>query len=102
MKYKQLTSEERYVISSYRKTGLSVYEIAKEMGRHKSTIYREIKRRLRQGTCRPSRAVIRLYLHKRKSIAKLTRNNCTQIAYDLNTRPGKRLQFNTPWNSIWE
>ena len=61
MKYQQLTSEERYVISSYRKTGLSVCENAKEMGRHRSTIYREIKRHLRRGACRLSRVVIRQY-----------------------------------------
>ncbi len=63
MKYKQLTPEERYTISSYRKTGLSVSLIAQEMGRHRSTIYREIKRHIRQGSYRPSYAATRAIYH---------------------------------------
>jgi transposase, IS30 family len=67
MKYNQLTSEERYAISSYRKTGLSVTQIAQEMGRHRSTIYREIKRHLRQGAYRPSYAVTRALTRRSKA-----------------------------------
>ena len=67
MKYNQLTSEERYTISSYRKTGLSVSQIAKEMGRHRSTIYREIKRHIRQGTYRPSYAVSKALTRRSKA-----------------------------------
>lgn len=44
MKYQQITTGERYTLSALRKQGLPVIQIAKEMGRHKSTIYREIKR----------------------------------------------------------
>lgn len=46
MKYCQLTSEERYLISQLRRTKCSVAEIAEALGRHRSTIYREIKRNL--------------------------------------------------------
>lgn len=67
MKYQQLTSEERYIISGYRKTGLSVSQIAKEMGRHRSTIYREIRRHLRQGAYRPSYAVTRALTRRSKA-----------------------------------
>jgi IS30 family transposase len=67
MKYKQLTPEERYTISSYRKTGLSVSQIAKEMDRHRSTIYREVKRHLRQGAYRPSWAVTRALTKRSKA-----------------------------------
>lgn len=67
MKYNQLTSEERYTISSYRKTGLSVTQIAGEMNRHRSTIYREIKRHLRQDRYRPSYAVTRALTRRSKA-----------------------------------
>ena len=42
--YKQLTSEQRYVISALLKRKVSKKEIAKEFGVSVSTIYREIKR----------------------------------------------------------
>lgn len=41
---KQLTIEQRYVISTLLKRKVSLSEIAKETGRHVSTIYREINR----------------------------------------------------------
>lgn len=44
MHYRQITSGERYTISSLRRQGLSATEIADEIGRHRSTIYREYKR----------------------------------------------------------
>jgi transposase, IS30 family len=44
MSYKQLTSEERYVIYHLRLFKLSLREIARRLGRHHSTISREIKR----------------------------------------------------------
>jgi len=56
MKYKQLTPHERYMISSYRKAGLSVAQMAKDLDRHRSTIYREIKRHFRQNSYRPDYA----------------------------------------------
>jgi IS30 family transposase len=60
MKFKQLTPDERYMISAYRKAGLSVSQMAVEMNRHRSTIHREIKRHSRQGGIyRPSYAVTR-------------------------------------------
>jgi IS30 family transposase len=43
-KYHQLTQEERYRITAYRMAGYSQKEIAKLLCRHRSTIYREIKR----------------------------------------------------------
>lgn len=44
MKYQQLTTEDRYTLSALRKQKFSVAKIAKSMGRHRSTIYRELKR----------------------------------------------------------
>lgn len=46
MKYQQITTEERYTLSALRKQGVPVAQIAEQLGRHKSTIYREIKRNL--------------------------------------------------------
>lgn len=42
--YKQLTSEQRYQISGLKKSGLKQSQIADEVGVHKSTISRELKR----------------------------------------------------------
>lgn len=44
MKYNQLTVEERYTISRLRMTDHSVTRIAEILGRHRSTIHREIQR----------------------------------------------------------
>ena len=44
MIYHQITSEERYMISAYRKQGCRPAEIARRTGRHRSTICRELKR----------------------------------------------------------
>lgn len=44
MNYKQLTDSQRYQIESYLKANYSITRIAKELGVHKSTISREIRR----------------------------------------------------------
>ncbi len=44
MKYAQLTSEERYTIARLRMKRFSIAQIADVLGRHRSTIYRELKR----------------------------------------------------------
>jgi IS30 family transposase len=46
--YHQLTSEERYAIATLKKQGLGPAAIALALGRHRSTIYREIKRNRRK------------------------------------------------------
>ena len=43
-KYKQLTQEQRYQIYSYSKAGYSQTQIAKEIGFHRASISRELKR----------------------------------------------------------
>jgi transposase, IS30 family len=50
MSYHQLTSEERYALSLLRKQGLSQRLIARTLGRHPSTISRELRRNVRQKT----------------------------------------------------
>jgi len=44
MSYHQLTSEERYTISILKRQEYSASEMAEELGRHRSTIYRELSR----------------------------------------------------------
>lgn len=44
MKYKQLTRKERYLISEYKAMGYKIKKMANLLGRHISTIYRELKR----------------------------------------------------------
>ena len=60
MTYTQLTSEDRYTISSLRKQGFGPTEIAKKLKRHRSTIYREINRnKCTDNHYRPFKAVSR-------------------------------------------
>ena len=61
MKYRQITSEERYILATLRKQGLNQSEIARELGRHRSTICRELKRNSARfdGCYRPSKAIER-------------------------------------------
>lgn len=57
MRYRQLTSEERYALSTLRKQGFSAASIGKALGRHRSTIVREVARNARNdGGYRPSTA----------------------------------------------
>lgn len=56
MSYHQLTSQERYALSALRRQGLSQAAIARTLGRHRSTISRELKRNTRKGVYRPSKA----------------------------------------------
>ena len=44
MSYTHLTQVERYQISAFLKSGKSIKEIAKQLGRDKSTLYREVNR----------------------------------------------------------
>lgn len=61
MTYRQITSEERYILATLRKQGYNQSEIARELGRHRSTIGREIKRNSARfdGCYRPSKAIER-------------------------------------------
>ena len=42
--YEQVKEEERYAIAAMRGQYLKVAEIARRLGRHRSTVYRELKR----------------------------------------------------------
>jgi IS30 family transposase len=47
MNYQHLSQEERYTITALLKTGLSQTQVAKQIGRHKSTLSRELSRNRR-------------------------------------------------------
>lgn len=57
--YKQLTLDDRVLMSQLRWQGLSYTEVASQMGRHRSTVYREISRNSchrTDGAYRPTKA----------------------------------------------
>ncbi len=57
MKYRQITSDERYAIAALRRRGLSARAIAAELGRAHTTISRELRRNLSsQGRYTPFKA----------------------------------------------
>ena len=47
MNYQQLSQEERYTIMAFLKTGYSLTDVARVIGRHKSTVSRELSRNRR-------------------------------------------------------
>lgn len=47
MSYVQLTPGERYMLGQLLKQGLSIPQIAEQMGRHRTTIWREVRRNVR-------------------------------------------------------
>src|SRR5215472_6626900 len=59
VKYHHLSTEERYEIAAMRRQQIGMAEIAKHLGRHRSTLYREVKRNqsVHDGCYRPSHAV---------------------------------------------
>src|ERR1035438_905025 len=69
MKYHRLSTEERYDIAAMRRQGLQVAAMAKHLGRHRSTLYREVKRNrsVHDGCYRPSHAVEKASGRKRRS-----------------------------------
>ena len=56
MSYKQLTFEQRVVINAYLKLGLALYQITNQIGVHKATVSRELKRNTGLKGYRPRQA----------------------------------------------
>lgn len=70
MKYQQLTSNDRYILAALKRQGLSVQRIADHLGRHRSTIYRELTRNSCHhidGWYRASKAQRRTVARRRRS-----------------------------------
>lgn len=59
--YRQITAEERYTLAALRAQGLSQAAIARQLGRHRCTICRELRRNRARfdGAYRPSKAIER-------------------------------------------
>lgn len=68
VKYTQLTQELRYQIYAYLKAGFSKSHIACEIGVHKSTIYREIKRNCGKRGYRPRQANLKAVKRRKSSL----------------------------------
>ena len=49
-----------------------------------------------RGTNENTNRLVRQYLPKKQSMARLTQHDCNRIATQLNTRPRKRLGYRTP------
>ena len=54
--YNHITLKEREKIFFLKATGLKGYQIAKKLGRHKTTIYRELRRNTTSNEYSPSKA----------------------------------------------
>jgi IS30 family transposase len=69
VKYHQLRTEERYEIGAMRRQGLQMAAMAEHLGRHRSTLYREVKRNqsVHDGHYRPTHAVEKASGRKRRS-----------------------------------
>ena len=80
------------MLAALRRQGLNRAESARLLGRHRSTVCREVRR----NSTRAATGLIRQYLPKGESMAGLSQHRCNAIARRLNTRPRKRLGFRTP------
>ncbi|MCW9048325.1 MAG: IS30 family transposase, partial [Gammaproteobacteria bacterium] len=70
MKYKQITSHERYIMAALKTQGFSIKAIAEHLGRHRSSIYREFNRNSCyhiDGSYRPSKAQRRTTARRKRS-----------------------------------
>jgi transposase, IS30 family len=70
MKYRQLTSNDRYILVALKKQGFPIQQIAQILGFHRSTIYCEIERNschLTDGAYRPSKAERRTRARRHRS-----------------------------------
>jgi transposase, IS30 family len=90
MTYRQITSEERYILATLRRQGFNRSEIARQLGRHRSTIGRELKRNSARvdGCYRPSKAIERTAGRRSRSRRnqRFTRNDLHRVESLLRRR----------------
>jgi IS30 family transposase len=69
MKYHRLSTEERYALAALRRQNLGMGKMAEHLGRHRSTLYREVKRNqsAHDGRYRANQAVEKASGRKRRS-----------------------------------
>jgi IS30 family transposase len=118
VKYRQITSEERYMISALRRQGCSQSEIARQLNRHRSTISREVRRNSSRGDgrYRPSKAVEKTSGRRSRSrrntqfsnkdfrlVTKLLREDWSpeQISGTLRKTGQLRISHETIYRHIW-
>ena len=69
VKYHQLSTEERHELAAMRRQGLGMVAMAQHLGRHRSTLYREVKRNqsAHDGRYRASHSVEKASGRRRRS-----------------------------------
>lgn len=79
--YAQLTQEQRYQIHAFKKAGFNQAQIAQEVGAHKSTICRELRRNRGLNGYRPLQApMFALKRRKTRGNARLTGDDWNLIS----------------------
>jgi IS30 family transposase len=87
MKYKQLTYEERVILITLKQQGLSIREIADRLGRHFSTLYRELKR----NRCNGIDTAYRAFRANRRTVARRRRSRRNSHYTEADFKPIKLL-----------
>jgi len=83
-KYKQLTLEQRYQIYALMKAGINLVQIAGNIGAHKSTISRELRRNVSQRGYRPQFAMRKAFeRRKEKAKPRITSECWVEIESDI-------------------
>lgn len=85
-KYNQITEEERYHIHAHKAAGNTVIEIAELLGRHKSSIHRELDRNTGNRGYRPKQAQIKAVTRRQEA------NKATKMTPDLIERVEAKLR----------
>ena len=104
MKTKMLIRRDRFkfkTITADNGTEFNQYERI-EMGTGVKFYFANPYHSWERGTNENTNGLIRQYLPKGKSMASLTQAECDEIAYQLNTRPRKRLNYKTPLEKYYE
>jgi IS30 family transposase len=118
MTYHQITSEERYTLALLRKQGQSMAEISRTMGRHPSSLYRELARnRCADGAYRQTKAQKRTNGRRRRSrrnarfgdaelmlVDRLIREeqwSPDQVSGELRRRGWLRISHETIYRYVW-
>jgi len=118
MTYRQITSEERYTIAALRGEGLNHSEIARRLGRHRSTVCREVRRNSSRwdGSYRPSKAIERTNGRRSRSrrnqhfsradfavVERLLRKDWSpdQVSGFLHRHSGLSISYETIYNHVW-
>ena len=87
MRYKQLTYEDRIILITLKRQGLSIRDIANQLGRHFSTIYRELDR----NRCNGVDTAYRAFKANRRAVARKRRSRRNIHYAESDFKPIKRL-----------